>query len=105
MRDEAAAALRGDINDAMSYLMGAMHGIADRYRELGSGTGRGFGPDAKFRENRIPTGRPLQALAEVLAAEAADIAVRCAALDVQRAALKQFEDEDLRRRVLSAAHD
>ncbi|OEJ20992.1 hypothetical protein AS594_36575 [Streptomyces agglomeratus] len=105
MSDEAAAALRGDIDLAMSYLMGAMHGIADRYRELGSGTGRGFGPDAEYRENRIPTGKPLQALAEVLAAEAADIAARCAALDVQRAALKQLEDENLRRRAFAAAHD
>jgi hypothetical protein len=76
-----------------SYLMGAMHGIADRYRELGSGTGR-VGLNAACRENKIDRGRPLHGLAEVLASEAADIAARCAALDVKRAALKRLEEEN-----------
>ncbi|GAB2734235.1 hypothetical protein [Kitasatospora kifunensis] len=47
-----------------SGLMDGMHGISDAFRELGSGTGRGFGPMERFRENHLDTGRPVAELAD-----------------------------------------
>ncbi|MDH6107859.1 hypothetical protein P3T36_006318 [Kitasatospora sp. MAP12-15] len=86
--------LREEIDLTESNLSGAMQGIADCYRELQGGFGRGYGVHAKYRESNVQTGRPLTELAVELAAWAAEIAAKSAALDVRRALLKQLEDED-----------
>ncbi|MFZ3562917.1 hypothetical protein ACOKM5_44080 [Streptomyces sp. BH097] len=74
---------------AKSALMGAMHGISDAYRELGSGTGRGYGPMAEFRENNLNTQRPVADLAGQLAHRAVDIVVLAGALDAYTAELRR----------------
>ncbi|MFE3770918.1 hypothetical protein [Streptomyces sp. NPDC059122] len=84
---------REELDGEISGLMGAMHGIADCYRELGSGTGRGFNVHAHYRENNINTGKPLRELTVELAAWAAEIAAKAGAVDAKRALLKQLEEE------------
>ncbi len=90
---DRAGRLREEITLAESNLSGAMGGIADSYLELRSGSGRGFGVHAQYRENNIRTGRPLAGQAAELATWAAEIAAKSAALDECRALLKQLEDE------------
>ncbi|MFE3205768.1 hypothetical protein [Embleya sp. NPDC059237] len=92
MDDDQRSALHEKIDAELSYLMGAMHGISDRYRELGSGTGRGFGINAAYRQNNLNSGEPLARWATELATEAAEIADRCSAIDAKRALLKPTGD-------------
>ncbi|MFJ6141571.1 hypothetical protein [Kitasatospora sp. NPDC092286] len=79
-----------EYNLAHSGLMGGMHGISDAFRELGSGTGRGFGPMARFRENHLNTGRPVAELAQELADWAADLAEEATAYDAKRHKLEEL---------------
>ncbi|GCD99257.1 hypothetical protein [Embleya hyalina] len=94
MDDDQRTVLHEEIEAELSYLMGAMRGISDRYRELGSGsgTGRGFGINAAYRENNLNSGAALARWATDLAAEAAEIADRCSAIDAKRALLKATGD-------------
>ncbi|GGN61959.1 hypothetical protein GCM10012285_61570 [Streptomyces kronopolitis] len=90
---DAVTRLREEIQLTTSGLSGAMHGIADSYQELGSGSGRGYNVHAHYRANNINTGKPLTELAVELAAWAAEIAAKSSALDARRSLLKQLEAE------------
>ncbi|MFC1405675.1 MULTISPECIES: hypothetical protein [Streptacidiphilus] len=79
---------------ARSWLMGAMHGLSDAYRELGSGTGRGFGPMAEYRENNLNTRRPVAEFAQELAVQAAVIAKKAGELDAMTEALQRRQAQD-----------
>ncbi|MYS80284.1 hypothetical protein [Embleya scabrispora] len=61
-------------------------------REFGSGTGRGYGINAAYRENNINSSESLTRRAVELAAEAAEIVGRCSSVDAERALLKRPED-------------
>lgn len=84
-------ALTEEISLAESGLGGAMMGIADSYMELAYGAGRGYGVHAQYRENNLNTGKPVAELAHELAAWAADINAKAAALDAKREMLTRLK--------------
>ncbi|MER5974534.1 hypothetical protein ABT112_33340 [Streptomyces sp. NPDC002055] len=84
-------ALTEEISLAHSGLGGAMMGIADSYMELAYGAGRGYGVHAQYRENNLNTGKPVTELAHELAAWAADINAKAAALDTKRETLARLK--------------
>jgi hypothetical protein len=83
--------LTEEIALAESSLGGAMMGIADSYMELAYGAGRGYGVHAQYRENNLNTGKPVSDLAHELAAWAAEINAKAAALDAKREMLERLK--------------
>lgn len=83
--------LTEEIALAESGLGGAMMGIADSFMELAYGAGRGYGVHAQYRDNNLNTGKPVSDLAHELAAWAAEINAKAAALDAKREMLKRLK--------------
>ncbi|MFC1405681.1 MULTISPECIES: hypothetical protein [Streptacidiphilus] len=84
-------ALTEEISLAVSGLGGAMMGIADSYNELAYGAGNGYGVHAQYRANNLNTGKPVSDLAQELAAWAAEINAKAAALDAKREMLERLK--------------
>lgn len=78
-------ALESEADKEAAYLVAAMRGLSDRFRELASGDGLGFEPNRRYRDSAVTSGAPVTEMAEELAAQATIIVSLCAALDSKRA--------------------
>ncbi|MFC1435974.1 hypothetical protein ACEZDB_35615 [Streptacidiphilus sp. N1-3] len=92
--EKTAEVLREEVEGDVSFLGGAMMGIADCFTELAYGAGRGFGVHAEYRASNLNTGKPIKALAQELAVWAAMIAKKAGELDANREALKRRETDE-----------
>jgi hypothetical protein len=84
---DVRTALESEIEQDAAYLVAAMLGLSDRFRELASGDGLGFEPNRRYREGTVTSGGAITELAEQLAAQATIVVGLCATLDAKKAVL------------------